>query len=1554
MKKNLLYLLLFTSFNLSAQTNDYLEFNGMQDGVRVSHLPSYNTITSELTVSAWFYQDASLLNNVDLGTINPVVSKHFRKPEPMSPLVFDCGPYMYGGASDFYYSIGGTSGYIRGNIPNMIVNDTWQHFLMSVKNDSLKLFIDGNLVESISIGSDFVFNTNPDDIEIGYRQDNPANNTYTFPGKIRHVFILNRGIEESELTTLMYGGPSLLDPNLLGYWVLDEGTGAIAYDLSPNLNNGIHQETLNWVSSNLVLDYCTLTVDKTSIFEGDSATITATLSEVSATETVIKFTPSGSALFDGDYTVNYSGKGAMSTDSVGYSSLAGIAIDASGNTYLVDQSDNSIQKWAPGDTIGTTVAGGNGWGSAANQLANPNGIAVDASGNVYVADSQNRRIQKWAPGDTTGTTVAGGNGYGSAANQFANPWDVAVDASGNVYVADTDNHRIQKWTPGDTIGTTVAGGNGEGSAANQLSINRGVAVDASGNLYIADRGNQRIQKWAPGATEGTTVAGGNGYGSAANQLWNPWDIAVDASGNLYIADNSNRRIQKWVPGATLGVTVARDLNFRIAITLDALGNIYVGNGYALIKIINNGAQIIIPAGQTSATMSVKSISDAVSESDETITLTPIATGAALASSADLSLTIVNIPMVTGVSSTAADGSYKQDVVIPITVSFSEIVTVTGTPQLALNTDSSGVVVNYSSGSGTNTLTFNYTIGAAENSPRLDYFGTNALTLNGGTINDAVGNAAMLTLASPGATTSLGRNKSIIIDTNIPTMTITATNPSSSLLGSSVLDGSSTGDETLTITFTSSEATTNFEVEDIIVTGGAMSDFASTSSSVYTAIFTPTLAGATSIKVAANTFTDAAGNNNTTAQFNWTYIVSTISLSINASTIVEGDSATITATLSAATSSQTRVSFDPSGTAGLIGDYLVSNMSNEGKVTATIAGGNGSGSAANQFDYPWDVAVDASGNIYVADLNNKRIQKWAPGDTTGTTVVGANQIGMPKGVAVDASGNIYISHGGKDGGKYYIQKWAPGDTTGTTVAGGNGSGSAANQFANPYDVAVDASGNVYIADRGNHRIQKWAPGDTTGTTVAGGNGQGSAANQLESPRGIAIDVSGNVYIADGGNHRIQKWAPGDTIGTTVAGGNGQGSAANQLNRPYEVAVDASGNVYIADGRNHRIQKWAPGATTGVAGGNGWGSAANQLANPYALAVDASGNVYVADSQNHRIQKVTNGPQIIIPSGQTSAAIIVKAISDGIGERDETIFLTPSATGATLTSSDAISLIINSTPPTMVITSEEGSDGFTSEDSTLSLSFTSNESTIDFSIEDITVTGGVISTFVAISETIYTATFTPLEEGDKTIDVAAGTFKNVVGNGNIAAAQFNWKYDIENSPQLSDVAFTLAENSVNGTSLGILEASDADGDTLTYLIISGNDAEAFSLDSVSGALTVSTSSALDFETTPAFNLAIQVSDGALSDSATVTINLTDVDETTLSLADASEMIYPNPTDGIVNIKMAEFKEATIYNLSGKRIMRSIDNRIDVSALSEGVYIIKLENRSGDRFSTRLIKE
>ena len=128
------------------------------------------------------------------------------------------------------------------------------------------------------------------------------------------------------------------------------------------------------------------------------------------------------------------------------------------------------------------------------------------------------------------------------------------------------------------------------------------------------------------------------------------------------------------------------------------------------------------------------------------------------------------PTVTNVTSTLANGSYTVGQVVPVTVTFSEVVTVTGTPQLTLETGTTDRTVNYTSGSGTNTLTFNYTVQAGDTSADLDYTSTTALALNGGTIKDAATNDATLTLATPGAAGSLGANKAIVIDTTAPTVT----------------------------------------------------------------------------------------------------------------------------------------------------------------------------------------------------------------------------------------------------------------------------------------------------------------------------------------------------------------------------------------------------------------------------------------------------------------------------------------------------------------------------------------------------------------------------------------------------------------------------------------------------------------------------------------------------------------------------------------------------------------------------------------------------------------
>ncbi|SVD06974.1 uncharacterized protein METZ01_LOCUS359828, partial [marine metagenome] len=227
------------------------------------------------------------------------------------------------------------------------------------------------------------------------------------------------------------------------------------------------------------------------------------------------------------------------------------------------------------------------------------------------------------------------------------------------------------------------------------------------------------------------------------------------------------------------------------------------------------------------------------------------------------------PTVSSVTSTTANGSYKAGDEIVITITFSENVYVNydnGRPRLTFETGSWDQQRNFTSGSGGTVLTWTYIVASGNTSSDLDVQSTTALALNGGTMKDAAGNDAVLTLPEPGGANSLSANKNIVIDTTVPTMTITATDGSNA-----VSDGAATNDGTLTVTFTSSEATTNFVVGDITVSGGALSNFSATSSTVYTATFTPSANGATTIDVSANKFTDAAGNNNTAAtQFNWTY------------------------------------------------------------------------------------------------------------------------------------------------------------------------------------------------------------------------------------------------------------------------------------------------------------------------------------------------------------------------------------------------------------------------------------------------------------------------------------------------------------------------------------------------------------------------------------------------------------------------------------------------------------------------------------------------------------
>jgi sugar lactone lactonase YvrE len=317
-----------------------------------------------------------------------------------------------------------------------------------------------------------------------------------------------------------------------------------------------------------------------------------------------------------------------------------------------------------------------------------------------------------------------------------------------------------------------------------------------------------------------------------------------------------------------------------------------------------------------------------------------------------------------------------------------------------------------------------------------------------------------------------------------------------------------------------------------------------------------------------------------------------------------------------------------------------------------------------FNTPRGITVNTSGQIFVADSSNNTIRKIVGNNNTNVTTTYAGtapllgstdgagssaRFSSPYGVAVDASGNVYVA----DTNNHTIRKITLADAVttlaGTPLAAGSsdGTGSSALFYA-PKDVAVDASGNVYVADTNNSTIRKiTSAGVVTtlaGTPLAAGSTDGTGASaRFNYPGSVAVDASGNVYVADTNNHTIRKITSAGVVttlaGTPLAPGSTNGTGASaRFNFPGGVAVDASGNVYVADTNNSTIRKiTSAGVVTtlaGVALQKGTTDAAGASARfnlPFSVDVDASGNVYVADSSNQTIRKITSAGVVTTLAG-----------------------------------------------------------------------------------------------------------------------------------------------------------------------------------------------------------------------------------------------------------------------------------------------------------------------------------
>ncbi len=333
---------------------------------------------------------------------------------------------------------------------------------------------------------------------------------------------------------------------------------------------------------------------------------------------------------------------------------------------------------------------------------------------------------------------------------------------------------------------------------------------------------------------------------------------------------------------------------------------------------------------------------------------------------------------------------------------------------------------------------------------------------------------------------------------------------------------------------------------------------------------------------------------------------------------------------------------------------------------TIAGvpgasGNADGqSNLTRFRNPSGVAVDAAGNVFVADTDNHSIRKIAISGSVGTFAglvgIAANADGTastarfssPHGLAIDAAGNLYVA----DAGNHAIRKISPEGAV-STLAGKPGTGGASDgtgpvaRFQSPQGVAVDQSGAVYVADTGNHIIRK-VTSDGTATTLAGsagnpGSDDGTGVDaRFRSPFAVAVSPGGDVFVADTENHTLRKITLNGTVSTlagawSIGSGDGLGGAAG-FNQPRGLAVSSTGMIYVSDSENRIIRKVTPDGAVSTIGGS-VGIAANvdgtatsaRFEDPRGIALDTAGNIYIADRGHQTIRKglsLSSAPAVVV--------------------------------------------------------------------------------------------------------------------------------------------------------------------------------------------------------------------------------------------------------------------------------------------------------------------------------------
>ena len=832
------------------------------------------------------------------------------------------------------------------------------------------------------------------------------------------------------------------------------------------------------------------------------------------------------------------------------------ARDASGNDYIVDTMNHVIRKISAAGVV-STFAGSpgltgstNGTGTAA-RFNRPYGIAVDASGNVFVADTLNHTIRKITPAGAV-TTFAGAAGTSGSADgtgtaaRFDTPVGIARDSSGNFFITDYGNGLVRKVTAAGVVTTFSGELNTQGNLPNLFSSPYGVAIDGSGNVYVSDRAD--IRKITPQGVASYFVGSSSGYsgsvdGSGESARFNlPYQMAFGPGGDLFVAEAGNHLIRKVSPsgevrtiGGSAGTLAFRDGTAEVALFAEPTGILVDAGGYVWVAdSANNGLRVGARQIATSAPRIVTEPTD--------LTVAPGGTASFLV-------------VASGYPAPAYQWR-KNGQIIPAT---GPILTI----ENVLTAADYDVMVANANGTVTSRVA---SLTLASNPPNNNFAAASGLS---GTTASATGIPASAT-AEAGEPAHGGRPAA-------RSLWWTWTAPSR---GDYIVETVGSANPTRVAIYTgSSVGSLQLIAQDdgSLAHGASRVQFIAESGTTY--------------RIAVDV--DEAPS------YGPVRLSVDFALRVNTFAGAAGFSGTVNGAGSAARfSGPAGVARDGAGNYFVTDyvDHVVRKITPSGAVTvfAGTAGAsgstNGAGSVA-RFSTPLGIAIDASNNLYVADYGNRVIRKITPAGSVSTFA-------------------------------------------GTVGAGGStdGTGSAA-RFESPSGVAVASTGLLYVTDFGAHTVRKVDLSTAAVTTLAGSamnsgnaNGIGTAA-RFNGPRGPAVDASGNVFIADFFNHTIRRITPTGEV-TTVAGfagssgsADGLGSAA-RLTYPSGIAIDSTGRLFVAEQSDRLRRVTLEGLVTTVAGGADGSqdgvSFAARFALPTDICLSTNGKFIITDFENYTIR------------------------------------------------------------------------------------------------------------------------------------------------------------------------------------------------------------------------------------------------------------------------------------------------------------------------------------------------